>query len=123
MLWWNSANDRFEEKAEDGELSRDGKPGGGLETIYAGGMHNLAIDEAGKVCLFTWGYTDKRSDLGESTIMLPLDESLPMYLIPTTLGRSFLVRTSRRIRTSLMLLRRKDSGLSKLLLGIVSVWP
>jgi regulator of chromosome condensation len=35
--------------AEDGELSRDGKPGGGLETIYAGGMHNLAIDEAGKV--------------------------------------------------------------------------
>jgi hypothetical protein len=41
---------RFEEKAEDGELSRDGKSGGGLETIYAGGMHNLAIDEAGKVC-------------------------------------------------------------------------
>jgi len=36
--------------AEDGELSRDGKAGGGLETIYAGGMHNLAIDEAGKVC-------------------------------------------------------------------------
>lgn len=43
-------DDRFEEMAEDGELSRDGKPGGGLETIYAGGMHNLAIDEAGKVC-------------------------------------------------------------------------
>lgn len=42
---------RFEEKAEDGELSRDGKSGGGLETIYAGGMHNLAIDEGGKVCL------------------------------------------------------------------------
>jgi hypothetical protein len=41
---------RFEEMAEDGELSRDGKAGGGLETIYAGGMHNLAIDEAGKVC-------------------------------------------------------------------------
>jgi regulator of chromosome condensation len=40
---------RFEEMAEDGELSRDGKAGGGLETIYAGGMHNLAIDEAGKV--------------------------------------------------------------------------
>jgi hypothetical protein len=40
---------RFEEMAEDGELSRDGNPGGGLETIYAGGMHNLAIDEAGKV--------------------------------------------------------------------------
>ena len=37
--------------AEDGELSRDGKAGGGLETIYAGGMHNLAIDEAGKVRL------------------------------------------------------------------------
>jgi len=43
--------DRFEEKAEDGELSRDGKSGGGLETIYAGGMHNLAIDEGGKVCV------------------------------------------------------------------------
>lgn len=42
---------RFEEQAEDGELSRDGKEGGGLETIYAGGMHNLAIDESGKVCL------------------------------------------------------------------------
>jgi len=42
---------RFEEMAEDGELSRDGKAGGGLETIYAGGMHNLAIDEAGKVRL------------------------------------------------------------------------
>jgi len=43
------ADKRFEEMAEDGELSRDGQPGGGLETIYAGGMHNLAIDEAGKV--------------------------------------------------------------------------
>lgn len=38
--------------AEDGELSRDGKAGGGLETIYAGGMHNLAIDEGGKVSLY-----------------------------------------------------------------------
>lgn len=51
IVWkWNKLmGDRFEEKAEDGELSRDGKEGGGLETIYAGGMHNLAIDEAGHV--------------------------------------------------------------------------
>ena len=46
--------------AEDGELSRDGKAGGGLETIYAGGMHNLAIDEAGKVCPFMCKYWEKR---------------------------------------------------------------
>lgn len=40
----------FEEQIEEGKLSRDGKPGsGGLESVYCGGMHTLAIDEAGRV--------------------------------------------------------------------------
>lgn len=68
--------------AEDGELSRDGKPGGGLETIYAGGMHNLAIDEAGNVSPTRHRETyvdeaDDRYDHGESTTTPLLDESLP----------------------------------------------
>lgn len=41
---------RFEEFIEDGKLSKDGKEGsGGLEAVVAGGMHTLAVDEAGKV--------------------------------------------------------------------------
>lgn len=43
---------RFEEQIEDGKLSRDGQSGsGGLETVACGGMHTLAIDEAGQVSL------------------------------------------------------------------------
>lgn len=43
----------FEEQIEEGNLSRDGKPGsGGLESVCCGGMHTLAIDEAGRVSPF-----------------------------------------------------------------------
>jgi len=69
---------RFEKQIEEGKLSRDGKPGnGGLETVACGGMHTLAIDEAGKVSpsllsLFAIPPTiDFRSDHGASTTTLP----------------------------------------------------
>jgi hypothetical protein len=111
--------------AEDGELSRDGKAGGGLETIYAGGMHNLAIDEAGKVrpivLIGLGGWADNRSVHGESTIMPLLDESLRTSPI-LKLGLLFLMRIWRLIHMSLKLFRRKDLGLYRLLLGTVSVW-
>jgi len=44
-----------------------------------------------------WSKSDDRSALGESTTMLPLAESHPMYLIPTTPGRPSLTKISRRI--------------------------
>jgi len=111
--------------AEDGELSRDGKAGGGLETIYAGGMHNLAIDEAGKVrpiiLIGQEGGADDRSVHGESTIMPLSDESLRTLLI-LKLGLLFLMRIWRLIHMSSKLFRRRDLGLFRSLLGTVSVW-
>ena len=67
------ADRRFEEQIEDGKLSRDGKPGsGGLEAVAAGGMHNLVIDEAGKV--WSWGINDNAS-LGRITSDVPDPEN------------------------------------------------
>ena len=67
------AKPRFEEQIEDGKLSRDGKAGsGGLEAVAAGGMHNLVIDEAGKV--WSWGINDNAS-LGRITSDVPDPEN------------------------------------------------
>jgi len=53
--------------------------------------------------------------------MLPLDESLPTLPI-LKVGLLFLMRIWRLIHMSLKLFRRKDLGLYKSLLEIVSVW-
>jgi hypothetical protein len=48
-------------------LSKDGKEGsGGLEAVVAGGMHTLAVDEAGKV---STGYTTVLHCLAELTLL------------------------------------------------------
>ncbi|GFZ51886.1 Poly(A)+ RNA transport protein 2 [Saitozyma sp. JCM 24511] len=69
----------FEEQIEDGKLSRDGTSGsGGLETVAAGGMHTLAIDEGGKVR--SWGINDNAA-LGRITANVP-DPNDPSATIP-----------------------------------------
>ncbi|WOO78367.1 Protein pim1 [Vanrija pseudolonga] len=57
----------FEEKKEDGELG-SGPDKGGIETIAAGGMHTLAIDEKGQVR--SWGINDNAA-LGRNTANVP----------------------------------------------------
>ncbi|KAL7422402.1 hypothetical protein Q5752_003048 [Cryptotrichosporon argae] len=70
---------KFEELREDGELARDGKPGsGGLEAIACGGMHTLAIDEAGHVR--SWGINDNAA-LGRETANVP-DPAKPGSTLP-----------------------------------------
>ncbi|ORX38289.1 hypothetical protein BD324DRAFT_599054 [Kockovaella imperatae] len=57
----------FQEHAND--LSRAGRSGaGGLETVTAGGMHTLAVDENGRV--YTWGINDNAC-LGRVTVGVP----------------------------------------------------
>ncbi|OCF40717.1 pim1 protein + RNA transporter 2 [Kwoniella heveanensis CBS 569] len=69
----------FEEQIEDGKLSRDGKEGsGGLEAVACGGMHTLAIDEAGRVR--SWGINDNAA-LGRKTTDVP-DPANPSAMIP-----------------------------------------
>ncbi|WWC93347.1 hypothetical protein V866_000181 [Kwoniella sp. B9012] len=69
----------FEEEIEDGKLSRDGKEGsGGLEAVACGGMHTLAIDEAGRVR--SWGINDNAA-LGRVTTNVP-DPKDPESIIP-----------------------------------------
>ncbi|WVQ83752.1 hypothetical protein IAT38_005896 [Cryptococcus sp. DSM 104549] len=68
----------FEEQVEEGTLSRDGKPGGGLETVSSGGMHTLAIDEGGRVR--SWGINDNAA-LGRKTTDIP-DPANPGSIIP-----------------------------------------
>ncbi|WVF67604.1 hypothetical protein IAT40_002362 [Kwoniella sp. CBS 6097] len=69
----------FEEQIEDGKLSRGGKEGsGGLETVSCGGMHTLAIDEAGRVR--SWGINDNAA-LGRKTSDVP-DPANPGSVIP-----------------------------------------
>ncbi|KAK8854578.1 hypothetical protein IAR55_003317 [Kwoniella newhampshirensis] len=69
----------FEEQIEDGKLSRDGKEGsGGLEAVACGGMHTLAIDEAGRVR--SWGINDNAA-LGRKTSDVP-DPNNPGSMIP-----------------------------------------
>lgn len=89
---------RIEEKIkETGELSRDGKVGtGGLEAIAAGGMHNLAIDESGKVgSSGRVGADPTRSDLGVSMITPPLGVRRLIILILLNRVRPFLPKISR----------------------------
>ncbi|KAG8989140.1 hypothetical protein FRB90_002384 [Tulasnella sp. 427] len=45
----------FNEQMEEGKLGSE--PGAGLEMVVAGGMHNLAIDEAGRV--WSWGVSSE----------------------------------------------------------------
>jgi hypothetical protein len=66
------------------------------------------------------GCADGRSVRGESTIMLPLDVSLPMLPI-LKLGLLSLMRIWRLIHMSLKLCRRKDLGLYRSPRGTVSV--
>ncbi|WWC71324.1 uncharacterized protein I206_105278 [Kwoniella pini CBS 10737] len=69
----------FEEEIEDGKLSRDGKEGsGGLEAVACGGMHTLAIDEAGRVR--SWGINDNAA-LGRITTNVT-DPNNPDSVIP-----------------------------------------
>ncbi|WWC90461.1 uncharacterized protein L201_005396 [Kwoniella dendrophila CBS 6074] len=69
----------FEEEIEDGKLSRDGKEGnGGLESVACGGMHTLAIDEAGRVR--SWGINDNAA-LGRQTTNVA-DPNNPDSMIP-----------------------------------------
>ncbi|WVR09387.1 hypothetical protein IAU60_006454 [Kwoniella sp. DSM 27419] len=69
----------FEEQIEDGKLSRNGKEGsGGLEAVACGGMHTLAIDEAGRVR--SWGINDNAA-LGRKTSDVP-DPANPGSSIP-----------------------------------------
>ncbi|ODN74877.1 hypothetical protein L202_07179 [Cryptococcus amylolentus CBS 6039] len=67
----------LEEQSEEGKLSRDGKPGGGLESVDCGGMHTLAIDEGGRVR--SWGINDNAA-LGRVTVDVP-DPSDPSKAI------------------------------------------
>ncbi|GJJ06239.1 hypothetical protein Clacol_000429 [Clathrus columnatus] len=59
----------FETAAKNNTL---GSEGAGLETICAGGMHSLAIDEAGKV--WSWGINDNAA-LGRPTVDVPDPEN------------------------------------------------
>ncbi|KAL0247475.1 hypothetical protein I308_103540 [Cryptococcus tetragattii IND107] len=69
----------FEEQIEEGNLSREGKPGsGGLESVHCGGMHTLAIDEAGRVR--SWGINDNAA-LGRITTDVS-DPKNPGQMIP-----------------------------------------
>ncbi|WRT68651.1 uncharacterized protein IL334_005630 [Kwoniella shivajii] len=69
----------FEDEVEDGKLSRDGAEGsGGLESVACGGMHTLAIDEAGRVR--SWGINDNAA-LGRQTNNVP-DPNNPESNIP-----------------------------------------
>ncbi|KAG8949789.1 hypothetical protein FRC04_008329 [Tulasnella sp. 424] len=56
------AHSWFNEQMEEGKLGSE--PGAGLEMVVAGGMHNLAIDEAGRV--WSWGVNDGAA-LGRKT--------------------------------------------------------
>ncbi|WVO15614.1 hypothetical protein L204_103274 [Cryptococcus depauperatus] len=70
----------FEEQIKEGKLSRDGQPGtGGLEQVYCGGMHTLAIDEGGRVR--SWGINDNAA-LGRITSDVS-DPSNPKEMIPS----------------------------------------
>lgn len=64
---------RFQEQAEEGEL---GSPGG-IETIAAGGMHTLAIDQKGQVR--SWGINDNAA-LGRNTAKIPDPENAGGFL-------------------------------------------
>ncbi|EIW68398.1 hypothetical protein TREMEDRAFT_32149 [Tremella mesenterica DSM 1558] len=68
----------FEEQIEDGHLARSGSSGGGLETVACGGMHTLAIDEAGRVR--SWGINDNAA-LGRITTDVK-DPNDPESVIP-----------------------------------------
>jgi hypothetical protein len=49
MLTVGKTDARLAEEAKKGGLAADGKSVGGIEEIACGGMHTLAIDEAGNV--------------------------------------------------------------------------
>ncbi|KAG8892960.1 hypothetical protein FRC00_011285, partial [Tulasnella sp. 408] len=58
------AHSWFNQQMEEGKLGTSTEPGAGLEMVSAGGMHNLAIDEAGRV--WSWGVNDGAA-LGRKT--------------------------------------------------------
>ncbi|KDQ13965.1 hypothetical protein BOTBODRAFT_110732 [Botryobasidium botryosum FD-172 SS1] len=58
----------FDEAIKEGKL---GEEGAGVESVAAGGMHTLVIDEAGKV--WSWGVNDEGS-LGRPVIDVPNPE-------------------------------------------------
>ncbi|ORY29674.1 regulator of chromosome condensation 1/beta-lactamase-inhibitor protein II [Naematelia encephala] len=66
----------LDEQQKEGKLGRDGK--GGIETLACGGMHTLAIDEAGRVR--SWGINDNAA-LGRITVDVP-DPNNPDSKIP-----------------------------------------
>lgn len=68
---------RFEERRNEGKLGA-GPGKGGLETVAAGGMHNLGIDELGQVR--SWGINDGAA-LGRITADVP-DPSDPKKTVP-----------------------------------------
>ena len=71
------ADSRFEEQREDGELGPS-EDQGGIETLAAGGMHTLAIDQKGQVR--SWGINDGAA-LGRITATNP-DPNNPGRFLP-----------------------------------------
>jgi regulator of chromosome condensation len=75
-------NTYMEEKIAEGKLAREGQDKGGFEKIACGGMHTLAVDEAGQVSsrtlsgsslihqIWSWGINDNAS-LGRVTADVP----------------------------------------------------
>ena len=117
---------RLAEEAKKGSLAKDGKSLGGIEEIACGGMHTLAIDEAGNVspqfCFRQVPGLIKRFDHGVLMTARRSVVSLPRSPTPTSLAKTSPLMSLKRIPSSLNRSRRRALGLLGLLPVIRSRW-